>query len=87
MSNKTDRIQVRVDPDLKAAAEAIFSRLGLSSGEAIRMFYSQVELQGGLPFPVRFPNKKTIEAMEETEEPSGLKRYGSFADIRKEQGV
>lgn len=87
MTSKTDRIQVRVEPDLKAAAEAIFSRLGLSSGDAIRLFYSQVKINGGLPFLIRLPNQETIEAMEETQDSSDLPRYGSFADIRKEQGV
>ncbi|RKZ71316.1 MAG: type II toxin-antitoxin system antitoxin, RelB/DinJ family [Gammaproteobacteria bacterium] len=65
MSIKDDRIQARIEPGLKRAAEAIFSKIGITSGEAIRMFYSQVKLRGGIPFDVRIPNKHTIEAMEE----------------------
>ncbi len=87
MNTKTDRIQVRVDPDLKMAVEAIFNQLGLSSGEAIRMFYSQVELSGGLPFPVQLPNSETIAAMEATKNSADLKRYKTFAEVRREQGV
>ncbi len=65
MSSKEDRIQARIEPELKQAAEIIFSKLGISSGEAIRMFYSQVKLRGGIPFNIRLPNADTIEAMEE----------------------
>ncbi len=65
MSIKDDRIQARIEPGLKQAAEAIFSKIGISSGEAIRLFYAQVQLRGGIPFDVRIPNAATIEAIEE----------------------
>lgn len=87
MNNKTDRIQARIDHDLKQSVEAIFSQLGLSSGEAIRLFYSQVELNGGLPFPVQLPNAETIDAIEESQNSSAHKRYQSFSQIREEEGV
>ena len=53
-----ERIQTRIDADLKAAAEAIFAQLGISSGEAIRMYYAQVALRGGIPFDVILPSKQ-----------------------------
>lgn len=87
MTKKTDRVQARIDHDIKVSVEAIFSQLGLSSGEAIRLFYSQVEMNGGLPFPVKLPNTETMDAMEESENSSDLRRYATFSDIRKEQGV
>ena len=87
MNHKTDRIQTRIDPDLKESVEAIFSQLGLSSGEAIRLFYSQVELTGGLPFPVQLPNADTIEAIKESQTDTTLSRYQSFSDLRKEEGI
>ncbi|MCH9697430.1 MAG: type II toxin-antitoxin system RelB/DinJ family antitoxin [Gammaproteobacteria bacterium] len=87
MNHKTDRIQTRIDPDLKESVEAIFSQLGLSSGEAIRLFYSQVELTGGLPFPVQLPNSDTIEAIKESQTDTTLSRYQSFSDLRKEEGI
>lgn len=71
MTIKNDRIQARISPDLKEAAEAIFSQIGISSGEAIRMFYSQVKMRGGLPFDVRVPNAVTVDAMEELEAGGG----------------
>jgi DNA-damage-inducible protein J len=87
MSRKEDRIQARIEPNLKQSAEAIFSRLGLTATQAIRMFYAQVEMRGGIPFDVVIPNKETQEAMEEGEDPAALKKYSSFKALRDEVGV
>jgi len=80
MSTKGDRIQARIEPELKRSAEAIFSKIGISSGEAIRMFYSQVQLRGGIPFDVRIPNADTLEAIEELNSGKG-ERFESTDDI------
>jgi DNA-damage-inducible protein J len=87
MSRKEDRIQARIEPNLKQSAEAIFSRLGLTATQAIRMFYAQVEMRAGIPFDVVIPNKETQEAMEEGEASTKLKQYASFKNLRDEVGV
>jgi DNA-damage-inducible protein J len=71
MAKQTEKIQARIESALKASAEAIFQKLGLSSTEAIRLFYKQVELREGLPFPVELPNKKTIAAMRDLQRGGG----------------
>ena len=53
---KTEMIRARVEPELKRQAEELFSSLGLSTTEAITLFYKQVTLHRGLPFSVRMPN-------------------------------
>lgn len=80
MSTKGDRIQARIEPELKRSAEAIFNKIGISSGEAIRMFYSQVQLRGGIPFDVRIPNADTLKAMEELDSGKG-ERFSSVDDV------
>jgi uncharacterized protein len=55
-SKKTGYINTRVTPALKAEAESVLERLGVSTTEAVTMFLSQVVLQQGLPFNVRIPN-------------------------------
>jgi DNA-damage-inducible protein J len=77
-------IHARIDPRLKKSAEAIFSELGISTTEAIRLFLKQVELHRGLPFPVSVPNEETLAAMAEANNPSTLKRYRSFREIRNQ---
>ena len=86
MAVQTEKIQARIEPALKAAAETIFKKLGLSSTDAIRLFYKQVELREGLPFRVEIPNKKTIAAMRELKRGGG-KRFKTtkelFADFKQ----
>ena len=80
MAVQTEKIQARIEPDLKTAAETIFRKLGLTSADAIRLFYKQVELREGLPFPVELPNKKTIAAIRELERGGG-KRFKTTKEL------
>ncbi|MBF0144995.1 MAG: type II toxin-antitoxin system RelB/DinJ family antitoxin [Magnetococcales bacterium] len=81
---KTEMIRARVEPELKHAAEAVFSILGLSPTEAITLFYKQVSLQKGLPFDVRIPNATTLEAMRQAKERKSLTKYDSVDDLMAE---
>ena len=63
--SKTESIRARVEPDLKAQAEAVFGALGLTPTEAITLFYRQVTLHHGLPFPLRLPNASTQAAIQD----------------------
>ena len=87
MTHKNDRVQVRIEPELKQAAETVFSELGITSGEAIRMFYAQVKMRGGIPFEVVIPNQDTLDAMKEVEQSNDLEKFDSFKDLRKKLGV
>jgi DNA-damage-inducible protein J len=80
---KTLMIHARIEPKLKMSAERIFSEIGMTTTEAIRLFLKQVELHGGLPFPVSVPNAETVAAMKEANRPSALRRYGSFRELRE----
>jgi DNA-damage-inducible protein J len=66
------------------SAARVFSRIGISTTEAIRLFLRQVELYKGLPFPVEIPNAQTAAAMREANDPAALKRYRSFRELRKQ---
>ena len=61
---KTTTISARIDPNIKKQAERVFRELGLTSSQAITLFYKQVELQQGLPFIVKIPNDLTAETLE-----------------------
>ncbi len=50
---RTEQINFRIDAAIKQDAEAVFKRLGLSSSDAMRMFYSQVAMQQDLPFDAK----------------------------------
>jgi DNA-damage-inducible protein J len=68
-------IRARISPDLKAEAESILDRIGLSSSDAIRMFYKQITMRKGLPFEARIPNATTREALRDAEEGRNLSRH------------
>ena len=50
--SKTAILRTRVDSKKKAAAEAVFEKLGISIGDAISLFLSQVSIQKAIPFPL-----------------------------------
>jgi DNA-damage-inducible protein J len=75
---KTAMITTRVDPGLKADAEKVLSKLGISTTEAINLFLSQIRLRKGLPFDVKIPNKTTQKAMKDAEEGRNLSSYDSL---------
>ena len=66
----TVTVQSRVQKDIKDQAEAVFSQLGMSVADAIRIFLHQSITIGGLPFQplTKIPNSETIAAFREIEE-------------------
>ena len=70
---KSAMVRARMEPELKAKAEKYFNLLGLSTTQAITLFFKQVELHQGLPFEVNVPNNETIAAMKEIENGGGKK--------------
>ena len=79
---KIEIIRVRVEPELKYQAEAVFSELGLSPTEAITLFYTQVTLHRGLPFSVGIPNTETIEALRQACSGEGLTEYADLDALK-----
>ena len=71
MSNTT--VQARISTELKQDAEAVFSAIGLSVAEAIRLFLQQSVNSGGLPFQptAKIPGLETAAAMNELEDHGG----------------
>jgi len=53
LMSRTTMIHARVPIDLKEEVTKILKKVGLSATEAITLFYSQVKLHKGIPFPVR----------------------------------
>lgn len=78
---KTAVISTRIDPELKRDAEQIFRELGLSTSQAITLFYKQVDLQRGLPFSVKIPNELTKKALEDARTRRNLKSFDSIDDL------
>jgi addiction module RelB/DinJ family antitoxin len=58
---KTEILRTRVDARRKTKAEKIFSELGMTVGDAINIFLSQVVIQKGIPFTVTILPHLTLE--------------------------
>lgn len=85
----TTNINVRVDIELKQAAESLFNDLGLTMTSAITMFLKSAVSHDGIPFEVRrIPNTETKAALQEYAEmqnnPEKYKRYSSFDELMDE---
>ena len=81
---KSEMIRARVEPALKHNAEAVLDKLGMTPTEAITLFYRQVTLYRGLPFPVRIPNAATRKAIRETLKRKNIESFESVEAWKKE---
>lgn len=64
---KTEVVRARINPELKRNVEVLLSKLGLTTTQAIILFFQQMELRNGLPFPVELPNEETRDVFEKTD--------------------
>lgn len=92
MKGKTTNISIRMDSEIKAQADALFSDLGMNLTTAFNIFVRQALREGGIPFEIKasYPHKETVAAMVEAErivkDPS-VKGYSDldelFEDLKK----
>ena len=84
---KTSTIRARIEPDLKNKAEHIFRQLGLTTTQAITLFYKQVELRKGLPFDVAITNEITRQTFDDTDAGRNLIVCDDADDMFKKIGI
>ena len=60
---KTAIINARIRPELKNDVEGILGKLGITTTQAITMFFEQVKINRGIPFELKIPNDETLQAM------------------------
>lgn len=81
-------VSFRIDSDLKAQADTLFSQLGMNMTTAFNIFLRQAVREGRIPFDITIntPNSETIAAMLEAErlinDPS-TKRYNVEDALRE----
>lgn len=52
MTSKTATILTRTEPEVKKAADTLFSRLGITTSGAINLFLRQAIKEHGIPFKI-----------------------------------
>ncbi len=79
--NKSAVVHARIEPQTKKKAEGVLRKLGLSPTEAIRLFYRQICLRGGLPFPVLIPNELTAKTLKKSQHGEDVETFESLEDM------
>jgi DNA-damage-inducible protein J len=85
--NKSATIRARIEPDLKNRAKKVFRELGLSTTQAINLFYKQVELRNGLLFEVVIPNDVTRRIFSNTDTGKDLIVCEDADDMFRKLGI
>lgn len=88
-NTSSTNISIRMDSNLKAAAEALYEELGMNLSTAFNIFVRQSLRVGGIPFTIttETPNAITVSAMLEAEQISRnpeVKGFDDFDDLFKE---
>ncbi|HXW53513.1 MAG TPA: type II toxin-antitoxin system RelB/DinJ family antitoxin [Myxococcota bacterium] len=78
---KSAVVRARVEPQVKGAVEKIFDKLGISTSEAINIFFKQVYLNRGLPFAIKIPNEELKEAIESSRKGKNITKYSSAEEM------
>jgi len=65
----TETIRCLINPDIKREGEAILDSIGMSTSEAMRLFFRQLVNRGEFPLELKVPqpNQTTIDAFNETD--------------------
>jgi DNA-damage-inducible protein J len=84
---KSATIRARIEPRLKQEVEKLFKEVGLTTTEAINLFYRQVKLRNGLPFNVVIPNKTTEKVFKDTDAKRNLIRCEDADDMFDKIGI
>jgi DNA-damage-inducible protein J len=84
---KTATVRARIEPLLKQDVEMLFKKMGLTTTEAINLFYRQVKLRNGLPFSVVIPNKTTEKVFKDTDAKRNLIRCEDTNDMFDKLGI
>ena len=85
-------LHVRMDSRLKESVSKILESLGLTEADAVKLFYRQVELHGGLPFDIKLPErilaeKRLMEELNKAEESLERGEFITLEDSKKEFGL
>jgi DNA-damage-inducible protein J len=80
-------VQSRISAALKEQADIVFENMGMSIGDAIRIFIQQSVNVGGLPFQpsARVPGAETLAAFQEIEQ--GKATSTSLRQLRLDMGL
>ncbi|MFZ2303162.1 MAG: type II toxin-antitoxin system RelB/DinJ family antitoxin [Minisyncoccia bacterium] len=81
MTTKTAFVRARIEPSVKKKAEAVLSQIGMSSSEAINVFYRRIASDKGIPFSLNVPNAETRKAIANVRARKNLRTFETFEEF------
>ena len=81
---RTATIQARIDPEVKEKAQQILNALNISLSEAISLYFTQINLNRGIPFDIKIPNELTLETLKKSEKGEELHEVDSVDELFEE---
>lgn len=85
MPATTAKLQIRIDRQIKEAADEVFAEIGLDAATAVRLFFTKVAKTRSIPFALKATPEFTpaqeasiLAAWEESKDPANL--VGPFSN-------
>ena len=85
--SKDAMIRARTESSLKSSVEIIFKKLGLTTTEAINLFFRQVKLNNGIPFEIKIPNEITLQTFKDSDNNKNLIECKDTNDLFDKLGI
>lgn len=78
---------VRVENNLYNEAKNIFSKFGLSFGDAVNIFLAKVAMEKGLPFDLSLPSEELEKRIENINSNKNTKIYNTANELFEDLGI
>ena len=78
-----DVVRARIDENVKKNAEDIFGEIGLTTSQAINIFFKKVISERGIPFELKVPSDRLKHSIKEAVEQKTVK-YNDINEMIKD---
>jgi DNA-damage-inducible protein J len=78
---------VRVDDEFYNGAKEVFSRFGLSFGDAVNIFLAKVTMEKGFPFELSLPSDELNKRTKNIDDNTNTQTYTSADELFKDLGI
>ena len=82
---KTANVNVRIQQDIKQQAESILSKIGLPRSVAIDLYYRQIIMHNGIPFPLTISSEVPVRSLMSEEEFNKMMLTG-YEQVMSDEG-
>lgn len=76
-------VRARIDEEVKKNAEEIFDDIGITTSQAINIFFKKVIRERGIPFELKLPTKRLENSIKEAKSNQTVK-YSSIDEMMED---